>query len=183
MAFLVPPPSVPAQSRTAEQWAVLAVEAARQGRHRRAVSLYSKAIKLKPDYLAAIYNRGLSHLALGKHRAAAKDFRQCLKLRPNWSDAKHNLYVALKRLGRAPPGLIASDPALIQARQRRIVERATQELRDDPGNVQALIRRGRALTRLGRHKWARRDFDRALSLRPKSAVALLARGEFFLRLR
>jgi tetratricopeptide (TPR) repeat protein len=48
----------------------------------RAVEEYGKAIVLKPDYIAAYYNRALAYREMGQFDSALTDFNSALRINP-----------------------------------------------------------------------------------------------------
>jgi tetratricopeptide (TPR) repeat protein len=52
--------------------------------------LYSKAIELDKDYIAAVYNRGNAFLKLGKEDLAYKDLSTAIELDANFYQAYYN---------------------------------------------------------------------------------------------
>jgi tetratricopeptide (TPR) repeat protein len=66
-----------------------------------AISDYNQAIKFKPDYADAYYNRGLLHKKLRDNPKAINDFRQATKLyqQQNNQTGYQNSLDKLKELG------------------------------------------------------------------------------------
>jgi tetratricopeptide (TPR) repeat protein len=62
----------------------------------KAISDYSKAIELKPDFADAYYNRGLAYFRKGSsynfepHKKAINDFTKAIELQPDFADAYYN---------------------------------------------------------------------------------------------
>ncbi len=50
----------------------------------KAVAEFNKAIEIKPDYTAAVYNLGRTYEAMGKNKQAVKKYREALKLTTNY---------------------------------------------------------------------------------------------------
>lgn len=50
----------------------------------------SEAIRLKPDYAAAFYNRGLAHHAKGDLEGAIRDYNEAIRLQPDYVLAFYN---------------------------------------------------------------------------------------------
>jgi eukaryotic-like serine/threonine-protein kinase len=61
------------------------------------------------------------------------------------------------------------------------VDRLNEALEIDPGDLHAMVRRGRVFIGMGRHDQAMADFARALTIRPGDPRILAARGEAYLR--
>jgi len=49
-----------------------------------AVSEFDKAIEIKPDYTAAVYNLGRTYEVMGKKALAEEKYRKALKLTTNY---------------------------------------------------------------------------------------------------
>jgi len=48
-----------------------------------AITDYTQAISLKPDYVAAYFNRGLAKFALNDNQGAIADYTKTINLKPN----------------------------------------------------------------------------------------------------
>jgi len=68
-----------------------------KGDYTKAITDFSQAIKLKPDYAVAYNNRGLVYYKKGEYKKAIADFSQAIKLNPNYENAKQNLEIAKKK--------------------------------------------------------------------------------------
>ncbi len=62
-----------------------------QGEFRRAVRLFSKALRLHPTDVWALNNRGLAYSMLGKREKARREFEAALDIDPGFEPAKGNL--------------------------------------------------------------------------------------------
>ena len=60
----------------------------------RAIPLLNEAIRLKPDFTDAYFNRGLAYLENGQFDKAVADYTEVIRLRPEDSDAYFNLGIA-----------------------------------------------------------------------------------------
>lgn len=63
----------------------------KQGLATEAVSNYTAAIGVKPDYVEAFCNRGTAHLILGRMEEAERDYLEALRLRPGYKPAEAGL--------------------------------------------------------------------------------------------
>ena len=59
------------------------VEHFEQGRIEEAITEYSEAIRLEPEYAAAYYNRGQAYFTLGQAQLAIQDFDDAIRLSPD----------------------------------------------------------------------------------------------------
>ena len=57
---------------------------------REAISAYDMALRLKPDYAAAYYNRGTSKTLIGEYKTAIADFDEAICLNPEFVEAHYN---------------------------------------------------------------------------------------------
>jgi len=69
------------------------------GEHKSAISDFTTAIKLDPDYPAAYNNRGVAYGNLGEHRSAISDYTTAIKLDPDYADAYKNRGIAKVNAG------------------------------------------------------------------------------------
>ena len=58
-----------------------------KGDHDRAIVDYNEAIRLSPNYLVAIYNRGLAYLKKGDNDRAIADFNEAVRRSPMYAQA------------------------------------------------------------------------------------------------
>jgi len=64
-----------------------------------AVKSFEKAVALKPDYIEACYNLGVTLKELGQPDAAVKCYEKAVALKPDHANAHNNLGNALSDLG------------------------------------------------------------------------------------
>jgi len=57
---------------------------------REAISAYDMALRLKPDYAEAYYNRGTAKTLIGEYKAAIPDFDEAIRLHPEFVEAHYN---------------------------------------------------------------------------------------------
>ena len=72
---------------------------AARGDYLRAISSYSEALSLKPDFAPAYSNRGNAHAELGDMLKALADHEQAVSFDPGFVAARHNLAVDREQLG------------------------------------------------------------------------------------
>ncbi len=70
-----------------------------QGQYGAAISEYSRAIELKPDFAAAYNNRGCILMANGRTDEAIADFNRAIELEPDYPRAYRNRACALMKKG------------------------------------------------------------------------------------
>lgn len=87
-------------AKLAWAWNNLGLARAAQGDMLRAVSAYSRALRLDPNYAPALSNRGNAHAALGDMLPALDDHTKATEIDPTYTAAWHNRAVDLEELGR-----------------------------------------------------------------------------------
>jgi tetratricopeptide (TPR) repeat protein len=154
-----------------------------------AASCYTACIALHPDFHGWYFKRGLAQLRQGQHALAIADFDRAVELRPEHAESLVNR--ALARLGMGRPSEAVTDLSralelgtadtrvyLIRARAREQAgdaagaaadrrEAAKRDPTDDEGWVARGVRRAGEDPRA-----ALADFDRALTVNPRSLPAL-----------
>jgi len=65
-----------------------------------AAAMFTKAVKMKPDYAEAFYNLGSSQKKIGALKAAIVSYKKAIEIKPNYLDAYNNLGNIYKDLGR-----------------------------------------------------------------------------------
>ena len=138
----------------------------RQGGLRRAVEDLTRAIRLNPDFRAALHRRGLLCAELEEHDKAFQDQNRVLELHPNHAGA-----LAARGMARAAQGDL-----------QWALQDLDQACGLAPRSALAYCQRGRVQCELGDHSEALADFGRALELDPAFAPAYLARGDAYLAL-
>ena len=154
-----------------------------------ALSSYSRATALKPDFLEALFNKTLVLQQLGRHEEALRACEQALRLQPNFVNALLTRALLLAALRRHAEALAAYDdclqrlPAHGETLNNRGVllldmdrleealasfDRAAQLAERPPG---VISNRGVALLRLGRLEEAERAFAHAVGLEPDNYEA------------
>jgi tetratricopeptide (TPR) repeat protein len=63
------------------------------------VRFYTEAIRLKPDYADAFYNRAVARDAKGDLDGALKDYSEAIRLEPGGPDVYHNRAIARRGKG------------------------------------------------------------------------------------
>ena len=124
------------------------------------VRFYSQAIRLKPEYVEAFFNRAVARRAQGDLAGAREDYDNAIRVNPNDARAFNNR-----------GGLRNAQGDLAGAR-----EDYDTAIRVKPDSARAFT--NRALVRLaqGDAAGAGEDFDTAIRLKPEYAEALFNRG-------
>lgn len=116
-----------------------------------AIEHYSAAIRLKPEFAEAYFNRAIAKADLGMFSEAIEDYDRAIESRPKFVKAYVNRGHIKTRLGRLKEAVGDFDQA----------SRLSSE------HVEAYTNRGHALTLLGRHEEAIEDYNRAIELKPE----------------
>jgi len=120
----------------------------RNGDLKNALSDYSEAIRLNPQYPDAFYNRAATLDASGNLRAALSDYDQALKLNPAQADVYNNRGWILFRLGDRTNAMLDYNKAISL----------------NPNFAEAYNNRGWAYHSSGDTKSAMQDYNRAIML-------------------
>ena len=70
------------------------------GKYNEAIECYDKAIKLNPNSLVALYNKGSAVMQLGKYNEVIECYDKAIKLNPNSLVALYNKGLAVMQLGK-----------------------------------------------------------------------------------
>ena len=130
------------------------------GFYQNAISDYSKAIRLKPDFVEAYHNRGRTKAELGENFEAIADFDIAIKLNSNNATAYYNRANVKDSLGQHLEAITDYDIAI----------------RLKPDFVEAYHNRGRTKAELGENFEAIADFDIAIKLKPDDPMIYYNRG-------
>ncbi|MEH2404209.1 MAG: tetratricopeptide repeat protein [Nostoc sp.] len=192
------PSSNVASAPKADDFYIKANEKYRQKDYRGAITNYSEAIRLNPNYAEAYLNRGYTRSDLGDKQGAIADYNQALQINPKYADAYYqrgrvqlndlkeetsatrdfqkaaDLYFeqGKKADGYRSQGVIRS---ILKDYQGAITV-YTQSIKLNPNDLQAYINRGIARHQSGDNRGAIADFNAALKINPNLALAYNNRG-------
>lgn len=162
----------------------------------KAIADYGQAIKLKPNYAEAYFNRGTLYFLAAQQDQAIADFDRAIRLRPDqvlyfsyrgqarygkgqWAAAISDFDRALKLQPKSAETFVDRARAFIgKGEYRRAIadcDRAI-ELSPENGVTASYNTRGDAYFHLGDWRNAIDDYDRAVKLWPEYPVALYGRG-------
>jgi protein O-GlcNAc transferase len=144
------------QPQNAEVWFLRGNALQLGGAHEEAVDSYAEALRLQPNYPAALNNQGHSLRILRRTGQALAVFARALELQPAYTMALNNQGLALLDLRRVPEALSSFDDAL----------------RLQPAFVEVLSNRGTALFALKRFAEAAETFERLAAVAPNLGGAL-----------
>ena len=121
---------------------------------------YDTAIKLKPDYHPAFYNRGNAYRKKGLYDRAIEDYDTAIVLKPDYHLAFNNRGIAYRRKGLYD----------------RAIEDYNTAIKLKPDYHLAFNNRGNAYRSKGLYDRAFEDYDTAIKLKPDYALAFSNRG-------
>lgn len=128
---------------------------AKEGKADEAITHFSEALRIKPNYAEAQYNIGLALAMQGKFEKAANHFSKAVLIRPEFANAHHDLGNALSALGNFEKAIIGFSKALLI----------------QPNFAKAHHNLGLALVRLGKVEKAAAHVSKALKINPNFAEA------------
>lgn len=106
------------------------------------IRFYSEAIRLKPDFADAFYNRGLARYNNGDLSGATEDYDQAIHLEPDYASAYYNQDLAGD--GKLPSGVISEEYAArrggyLKQHAGELIDLATFVSRNLPSNWVMLV--------------------------------------------
>jgi tetratricopeptide (TPR) repeat protein len=159
-----------------------------------AIEYYDEALKIRPEFPEAEFQKGNALVSLKKLSEAESAFRRASELRANWSLPQVNLGVLLARLNRNDEAQTYLRHALQLENKNQLALRTLAELRLRAGDARealdlsqrattndtsaaAWIVRAMAERKLGLLTEAASSLDHVLRLEPNNVMALLERAE------
>ena len=179
-------PAVAEEELTAQQWFERGFNAKDPDEKLR---FYSQAIRLKPDYAIAFYNRGVAHRDNRDLEGALGDYNEAIRLKPTYAKAFYNRGNARQDGGYMEGALKDYDEAIrlkptyakafnnrgiarkIKGDMAGAIEDYTHAIRLKPDYAEAFNNRGVARKHTGDLEGARKDYDEAIRLKPDYAEA------------
>jgi len=122
----------------------------------KATKSFKKAIKIKPDYVDAIYNLGNTYRELDQLDKSIKSYKKVINISPEHEEAQHNLGVSLYEFG-----------LLFEA-----IEHFEKALITNPNNTKIQINLGNILGELDQPYEAIEQYEKVLINEPKNSIAL-----------
>ena len=159
-----------------------------------AISVYDKALQIRPDNHEAWNNRGIALGNLGRNEEAISSYNRALVFKPDYHEAWNNRGIALVDLGRNKEAIASYNRALKfkpdyhevwyyrgialgnLGRNEEAIASYDRALKFKPDHHDAWYYRGFALRRLGRNEEAITSYDRALEFKPDHHKAWYNRG-------
>ena len=135
-----------------------------EGKIEEAINHYNKAIRLKPYYADAYYNRGNAYTKLGQYQRAIEDYNEAISLKPDYANAYSNRGITYAAL----------------SQYQRAIENCNEAIRLKPYYADAYNNRGIAYAKLGQYQRAIENYNEAIRLKPDYANAYSNRGLTYL---
>ncbi len=126
---LLPPPS------TAEQFIASATANYALEQYDDALADYNRALELRPDYPAALNNRGIINSEMERYDEALADFNRALELRPDFPEALYNLACLFSLTDRPDEAIYNLEKAIgfdQKYRKMAATDSDFDNIRDDP---------------------------------------------------
>ncbi len=130
----------------------------------KAITNYSKAIKIDPKYDKAFGNRGLAYHRQGNYEEAISDYSKVLEINPKDAKAYYNRGLAY----------------IHQSHYEEAVADFSKIIEIDSKDVKAYYNRGLVYYRQGNYDEAVADFSKTIEINPKDAKAYNNRGLVYL---
>ena len=128
--------------------------------HDEEIRCFTEAIRLKPDYAEAYYNRGIARGDKGDLEGAVKDYAEAIRINPDHAEAYYNR------------GSVRESKGDLEGAIRDYGE----AIRLQPDDADAYYNRGSAREGEGDLDGAIKDYDEAIRLKPDDADAYYNRG-------
>ncbi len=141
-----------------------------QGQFEEARGLLDQLLKQKPDYAAALTERGKVALELGHPAEAEPWLRRAVQLAPNDRETRHQLYHCLRAAGRPEAATHFARYQEIDAAMKRL-DKVTRDVIAQPAEVKLRCEAAELFLRLGEPAEAVRWLQGALQIDPNHAGA------------
>jgi tetratricopeptide (TPR) repeat protein len=83
-----------------------------EGNYKKATDAFEKAIKIKPDYHEAYYNKGTVYIKLKEYQKAIVAFKKAIKIKPDFYEAYTNMGGAYSKLKKYREAIKAYEKAI-----------------------------------------------------------------------
>lgn len=170
-----------------------------RGDYEQALSLYDAAIKVRPEFLEAIFQRANALVSLRRYPEAEKAFQRTIELRADWALPQAALGALLARMGRSDEAekyleraltlertnaiaLVALTEMRLRAKAERpvlenLLIRLQQATAGEGATASVWVSRASVERELGKRAEALASVNNALSLDSKNSLALMERAE------
>jgi tetratricopeptide (TPR) repeat protein len=138
-----------------------------EGKQKEAISVYTKVVKINPNYASAYINRGNAYSVLRQYQKAILDHDKAIAIDPNDAFAYINRGLVYARLRQYQKAILDYDKAIAI----------------DPNEAVFYYNRGTLYARLRQYQKAILEFEKAIEINPNYASAYINRGYTYLSLR
>lgn len=160
----------------------------------KSIKCLNEAIRLKPNFFEAYYNRGLRKMQIGDYQGAFQDFDNAIFIQPNDDVAYYNRGLCLETMGYVNRAIGDYDKAIslnpkndaayykrglskeMIANLKGAIQDYDEAIKLNPNLAEAFFNRGVCKSDLGDHKEALSDYNEAIRLKPNFAEAFNNRG-------
>jgi tetratricopeptide (TPR) repeat protein len=188
------------QDLSATEWYRKGLTAMRTGNYNEAISAYTKAVRLDPQYVLAYIDRSFAYSRLGNFQQVFENANKAIELDPRNARAYVNRGFAHSKLGHYQQAIedankaVELNPKYVLAyvnrgdaysrvgNNQQAFKDANKAIELDSRNVMAYVNRGLAYSRLGNNQQAIEDYNKAIELDPKYALAYYYRGTAYAKL-
>ena len=143
-----------------------------------AIKAFDEAIRIKPDYAEAWYDKGKVLVLLRRHMEAVKAFDEAIRIKPDYAEAWYDKGVSLTGLGMYDTTSFAVIPGEVKVVNKELggIESFDEAIRIKPDYAEAWYDKGKVLVLLRRHMEAVKAFDEAIRIKPDYAEAWYDKG-------
>jgi len=187
------------QDLSATEWYRKGLTATRIGNYKEAISAYTKAVQLDPQYVLAYIERSFAYSRTGNFQQVFENANKAIELDPRNAKAYVNRGFAHSKLGHYQQAIedankaIELNPRYVLAyvnrgdaysrigNNQQAFKDANKAIELDSKNVMAYVNRGLAYSRLGNDQQAIEDYNKAIELDPRYALAYVDRSNAYLK--
>jgi len=158
----------------------------KQGEYDLAVTEFSRALLVNPDFAMAYYNRAVAYSQKGQFNKAISDYNKAIEADPKFAEAFYNRGTIFTEQGQ-----IELDPELAEAFYNRgninteqdqhdkALSDYTKAIKMNPKFADAYYNRGSIYYGKGHYGLAISDYSKAIEINPKNAMAYKNRGHAY----
>ena len=174
-----------------------------EGKNYQAITALTQAIEIEPKYAEAYIKRGIAYYYLAHYKEAIADYTQTLSLKQYSADAYASRGDAYRALGDIPSAITDYTASLKKRKNARVMSKRAEVYLETGKINEAIVdylyivkhrpsaiayyNRGRAYYKKflisdetdETLKLALADFDKAIEMQPRFAIAYLSRGDIY----
>ena len=186
------------QDLSATEWYRKGLTAMRTGNYNEAISAYTKAVRLDPQYVLAYIDRSFAYSRLGNFQQVFENANKAIELDSRNARAYVNRGFAHSKLGHYQQAIedankaVELNPRYVLAyvnrgdaysrigNNQQAFKDANKAIELDSRNVMAYVNRGLAYSKLGNNQQAIEDYNKAIELDPRYALAYVDRSSAYI---